>query len=103
MGRHIVISFGCVPKKRISIRDQSGEESLQVAADFQIGVFLDQQGSGCMAQMDCHQTTLEPRFSDKCGHSIGEFIESAALSCDQQFFKSLTKHNDRVWLAGRFL
>ena len=62
-----------------------------------------------MAQMDCHQTTLEPRFSDKCGHSIGEFIEPAALGCDQQFFKSLTKHNDRAcWRedplkTGRFL
>ena len=96
MGRHVVIAFGCVLKKRISVRDQSGEEPLQVAANFQIGVFLDQQGSGRMAQMDRDQTHFELRFADKASNSIGEFIEAAALSCDHEFFKSLTKHNDRV-------
>jgi len=53
-----------------------------------------------MAQMDRHQATPELRSADKCCESIGELIESAALGCDHEFFKSLTKHNDRVCNRG---
>jgi len=45
MGRHIVLSFGGMLEERVSVWDQTGEESLQVAANLQVGVFLDQQGS----------------------------------------------------------
>ena len=43
MSGHIIIAFGSVNEKRIAVRDETGEERLQIAPNIWVGVFLDEE------------------------------------------------------------
>lgn len=60
MGRHIVVALGRVAKERITIGRKPGEESLKIAANFGVGVFLDEQRGGRMLDMHSHEAGPNP-------------------------------------------
>ena len=49
--RHVVFAFNGMKEKRITVRREASEEALQIATHVGIGVLLDEERSGGMAQV----------------------------------------------------
>ena len=41
--RHVIVALGCVSKQRVPIGHEPREKTLQIAAHFRVGIFLNQQ------------------------------------------------------------
>ena len=57
--RHIILSFTGVLEHRITIRNQTREESLEIATDFRIGILLNQKGRGGVLQVESREPRLQ--------------------------------------------
>ena len=62
--RHVVLALARVLKQRVAIGNQPRKKSLQIAAHFRVGIFLDQQRRGGMAQVQREQAILNADFLD---------------------------------------
>jgi len=78
VGRHIVIAFGGMDEHAVAVGDEAGEEGFEVAADVGIGVFLDEQRGGGVAEMEGEETVLKAFFGKPVGDVISDFVEAAA-------------------------
>ena len=53
---HVVVAFGHMAKERVAVGCQAAKKPFQVTADFRVGVFLNQQRSGGMLEMEGGQS-----------------------------------------------
>jgi hypothetical protein len=60
VSRHIVVPLNRVREQGIAVRHQAGEEMLQVTSHVRVGIFLDEQGGGSVAEVQSHQAAGEP-------------------------------------------
>ena len=65
MRGHVIVPFGSVDEERVTVWNKTLKEFFQIAPDIRIGIFLNQQGRGGMAQMQREQPILRPLFSTK--------------------------------------
>ena len=75
---HVVVAFDRVREERIAVRHKASEEMLQVTPHVRVGVFLDQQGGGSVAEVQSHQAGGETVLGNPVRHFAGEFVEAAA-------------------------
>jgi hypothetical protein len=100
---HIVITFRSVNEKRVAITDEPREKTLEVAPHIRIGIFLDQQRSGRVPQMQRDKAVFEMVLEHPIGNRIREFVQSPPVSGDGDFVKRLPKHGStRLYSAGFF-
>jgi hypothetical protein len=92
VGGHVVVAFRRVDVKRIAIRDEAFEKGLQVATDIRVGIFLNEQGGGGVAEMKSEKALLEAVFGKPVLNQVGEFIKTAAFGEDSQIVGSLAEH-----------
>ena len=74
---HVVIAFGGMAEQRVAVRREPREKSVQIAAHVGIGVFLDQQRGGRVAQMQREQAVAKFVFRHPLFHFAGEFAQPA--------------------------
>src|SRR5438045_2462190 len=84
VGGHIVFALGGVDEKRVAVGYEAGEEFLQVPPDVGVGVFLNKQGSGGVAEVEGEEAVLETVSRNPGGDLIGEFVEAAAARGDAE-------------------
>lgn len=68
MGRHIVGSFALVPVKRVALRNQPGEEIVEIGKNIGIGIFLNQQRRRRMAA----EQRQQPGLHGLCPYPAGD-------------------------------
>ena len=81
---HVVAALAGVLEERVAIRGEPGEEALQVAADFRVGVFLDEQRSGGVPEMQRGEAGLQAGLAHAGGDFMGDFSEAAAARGDDK-------------------
>ena len=72
--RHIVVTFGRVLKEPVAIGNKPFEKAIEIAPHFWIGIFLDQEGSRGVKDVQSEQACLDPALADKLLRLPGEFI-----------------------------
>ena len=82
VGGHVVFAFGGVFEDLVAIRDEAFEEAFEVAADFGVRVFLDQEGSGGVLEVEGGDPVGDFGFLNEGGELVSEFVKAAALSGD---------------------
>ena len=86
--RHVVVAFRGVDEERVAVGHEPLEKRLQIAPHIRIGVFLDEQRSRSMPQMQCQQAVLELVFVHPFFDLAREFIKPAPARRNGQFVKS---------------
>jgi hypothetical protein len=69
---HVVLALGGVNEQRIAIRHEPREKGVEVAAHVGIGIFLDEQRSGGVAQMQGEESVAKFIFRKPLFHGAGE-------------------------------
>ncbi len=64
VGGHIIVAFDRVHKKRVAVRHEPGEESVEVAADIGVGIFLDEERGRSVANVKRQQTAFKAMLSN---------------------------------------
>ena len=59
VGGHVIVTFGSMNKKGIAIRHEPRKETFQVTANIGIGIFLNEQGYGSVAKMQCQEAIFK--------------------------------------------
>ena len=65
---------------------------LQVASHVRVGVFLDEQGGGRVAEVQGHKAAGELLLRNPVCHFAGEFVKAAAAGGNRYFMQSLAQH-----------
>lgn len=81
MGRHIVGAFGRMDVA-IVLGNKLGEKVIEISQHIRVGIFLDRQAGGGMAQENVTDTALDFRFGDDGLNFAGDFGEGLALGAD---------------------
>jgi len=89
VSRHVVVAFGGMNEYAVAVGDEAGEECFEVAADVGIGVFLDEQGSGGVTEMQRDKAVQETFLRKPIGNVVSDFVKAAAAGRDAQFMKGL--------------
>src|SRR5437879_5661636 len=77
---HIVFPLGRVDEKRIAVGHEAGEEFFQVPPHVGVGVLLNEQRSGGMADVESQEAILEAVLRNPGGRLVGEFVEATVAS-----------------------
>jgi len=72
--RHVIVSFDRMPEERITVGHETGEESFQITAHVRVGIFLDQQGSRSVTEMEGQQPALPAILRHPGRHLLREFV-----------------------------
>ena len=94
---HVVVALGGVDEQRIAVAHEPRKKGVKVTAHVGIGVFLNQQGRGSVAQMQREQSIAEIIFDDPFLDVAGELAQPASARGNRQFVKSLAKHRDGLF------
>ena len=79
---HVILALSSMHEQWIAITHETGKKTFQIAAHVRVGIFLDEQRGGGMAEVQCDQAVLETAVSDPTGDLVGEFIQTAAAGTD---------------------
>src|SRR5437867_2184847 len=80
--RHVVVTLFGVAEERVAVRNKAGEESFEVAANFRIGIFLNEQRSRSVLDVECDCARLQLGVVEKRLHLIGKFVEAASAGLE---------------------
>src|SRR6187399_3206990 len=80
--RHVVESLVAMAKDRIAVRDEAGEEAIEIGAHLGRRVLLDQQARRRVADEERHQAALRAEFDDPRGDRLGDLEQAAAEGVD---------------------
>src|ERR1017187_5509641 len=92
MSGHIVVALAGVREERVAVRHKAGEEMLQVTPHVRVGVLLDQQGGGGMAEVEGHQAGSETALGNPVSHLAGDLVEAAATRGNGYLMQGLAQH-----------
>ena len=88
---HVVVAFAGVLEQRIPIRSEAGEESLQVATDLGVSIFLDEQRGGGVPQVQRGDASLQARLTH-AGYDLSCHFGGAAIAgLDDEFVDTLAE------------
>jgi len=82
MGRHIVGTFGCMDKQRVSVGNQSSHEGLEITPHVGIGVFAEDQRSAGVMDEDVTEALVHSRADDQILNLPGDFVAAPASGRD---------------------
>ena len=80
MGRHVVGALGVMHVAAIPGREAI-ERRRQIEPHVRIGVFLDQQGRGCVAAMDRQHALKDAACKHPAGSSVRDFRKAGSRWC----------------------
>ena len=89
VSRHVVGTFSGVYKKTVAVGDKTIHESFQIDSHVWVGIFLDQQRGGGVADLQGAEAILKFRARQFPLNFVGAFVEAAALSLQTDFGKDL--------------
>ena len=89
---HVVVAFGGVDEECIAIGNEPREERLEIAPHVRVGVLLNEQRSGSVAQMQREQTVLKIIFGEPRRDFIGELVKTTATGGQREFVECLAQH-----------
>src|ERR1051326_2174969 len=95
MGGHIVLALGGMDEKRVAVGHKAGKEFFQVAPNVRVGVFLNEQRSRSVADVERQEAIVEVVLRRPGRGVVGEFVEAAAARGNSQFMQSLAQQE--VW------
>jgi len=84
MGGHVVIALGGVNEKWVAVGNEAGEEGFQIAPDIGVGIFLNEERGGGVAEVESDEAGLKAVFGEPGGDLVGEVVEAAAAGGDGQ-------------------
>ena len=90
MSGHVVIAFSSMAEQGGTIGHEASKECFEVAADIGVGVFLDQERGGGVADMKGEQASLERVAGDPGPDLIRDFIETATTGGDFELVLEVT-------------
>jgi hypothetical protein len=96
MSRHVILAFVVVDEQGIAILYKASKEALQIAAHIGVGVFLDQERGGRMANVQSQEAILESVPGNPCVYRIREFVETTAASVNCKFMGDLAEHGCEI-------
>src|ERR1035437_8818142 len=96
---HVVVALSSVAEERIAVAHEPREKGVQIAAHIRVGIFLDQQRGGSVAQMQREQPVAKFIFGNPLRHFIREFNQTAPARGDDDFVKRLA-HGTHGAAAG---
>lgn len=78
MGGHIVLALGGMDEKRVAVGHKAGKEFFQVTPNVRVGVFLNEQRGGGVADVERQEAIVEVVLRHPGRGVVGEFVEAAA-------------------------
>ena len=102
VGRHVVVALVVVLVNRVGIRGQARKNRLEVGAHGGVGVFLDEQRGGGVADVQCGQAGLEAAGRHQAVHLAGDLVKPAAARGDAQLLGVLPEHGVTFRCRGFF-
>ena len=100
MGRHVVRAFGGVFEESVAVWDKAIEEAVEVATDFRIGVFLDEERGAGVTEMQGAEAGLEASFAQGINYLIGDLVEPSTFGADGGFLAVLAQHGRHCVVEG---
>src|SRR5260221_106642 len=91
--RHIVITFAGVLEQRVTIGRETREKPLQITPDFRIGIFLNQERSRGVLEMEGGQPGLETCLGSQRLHLVGELVKAPATRAHLDLMDTLPQHH----------
>ena len=82
VSRHVVGTFHGVSVEAVVFGDEAAEEGFEIADDVRVGVFLDEQRGGGVAEEDGEQAFLDVEAIDPGAGFSGDFVETLAAGGD---------------------
>lgn len=92
VGGHVIVALGGVFKERIAVGNQALKKPFEVAADFGIGIFLDEQGGGSVLNVQGDNAGFESGLRDELFRFSSDFVESASFRLQGDFGALLSQH-----------
>src|ERR1035437_6787779 len=89
---HVVVALDGVREQRIPVRHKAGEEMLQITPHVRVGVLLNQQGGGGVAEVEGHQATGEAVLRNPVRHLAGDLVEATTAGGNGYLMQSLAQH-----------
>jgi hypothetical protein len=89
---HVVVAFRRVDKQRVAVRHEPLEKRLQIAAHIRVGIFLDEQRSRRVLQMNREQTVVEFILREPFFHLARELVKPASARGNRQLLEKLAQH-----------
>lgn len=89
---HVVVALAGVAEEGVAGGHEAGEEAFEIATDFGIGVFLNEQRRGGVAQMEREQAGLDGVVADEAADLGGHFVKALAAGGDAEFLGELAEH-----------
>src|SRR5436190_23582095 len=83
--RHVVLSFRRMFENCVAVRHEARKEFLEVAAHFGIGIFLDDERSGSVLNVESDLAGLKFCAAQERADVISELIEAASSRGDLDF------------------
>jgi hypothetical protein len=96
---HVVSALGGMAEQRVAVRHEPRKKCVEVEPHIRIGVFLNQQRGGGVAQMQRQQTVAEFVFRNPLFHRVGELHQPASPRGDDEFVEGLAHGLRRHWRA----
>ena len=93
---HIIFPFFCVLKNRITVRHEPGKKALEIVANFRICIFLDQEGSRRVLDVEREQPCLYPGRADPPQHVLCERVKTRACGAHDELFDRLSQDKRSV-------
>src|SRR3954469_17110889 len=97
MRRHIILTFGCMFEQRVAVRHQPRKKSFEIASHFRVGIFLDQERSGCVLDQQSDAPVYHATLGDELLNLIGEFIERPSARLQLDLMQRLLNHGSPAW------
>src|ERR1035437_1477542 len=82
---HVVVALGGVAEQRVAVAHEPRKKGVEVAAHVGIGIFLDEQRGGSMAQMQGEQSVAKFIFGNPLRHFVRKFNQPAPPRGDDDF------------------
>ena len=92
VGRHVILTLRRVNKERVAIRNEPIEKGVQITPDIRVGILLDEQRCGSVAQMQGKQTRSHALGRDPLPQRAGKLVKAAPTGLNSEFTLGLTQH-----------
>src|SRR5205823_1475215 len=89
MGGHVIVTFGSMNKNGIAIRHEPRKETFQVTANIGIGIFLNEQGCGSVAKMQCQEAIFKTVLREPGSDFVSELVKATATGGNFQLVLGL--------------